>query len=239
MKIISLILLLLGSTYLSADQTSKWLNSLVKPRYKVYELKSENLKANFEKYDFSDIFTPKTKVLGFIDPNFRRLKMNFEKVEKLSNDEYSVVGYSEVRGNRCGFEGIISIQQVREYKQFQYGIDDEYKSKGIKSQGIVIGEYKFKENPKQKYSGLFSGLMTGYWYINSEGNLKLDNIEYFSDNYKHNQYVGTWQMYGSNKTKVANWGEFRIPFSSGLDIGAAEFDAHPDYYESGWEDHKR
>lgn len=236
MKKIILAISLFICSYLNADQSQKWLHSLENPRYKIFELKSENLKDKYAKYDFSEVFTPKTEILGYIDPNFRRLKMTLKNVIKVSDDEYKVIGYSEVKGNRCDFEGSINIQQIREYKEYHYGVDDEYKNKGIQSQGIVIGTYKFSESPNQKYSGIFSGIMTSYWYIDSKSDLKLDNIEYFSDNYKHNQYVGVWRMYGSKKQKKANWGEFRIPFSGDLDIGAGEFGINPKYIENGWEE---
>ena len=46
-----------------------------------------------------------------------------------------------------------------------FGVDEIYKNEGIKAQGLLIGEYHFKEDIKQQNSGEFIGVMTLYWYI--------------------------------------------------------------------------
>ena len=45
----------------------------------------------------------------------------------------------------------------------------------------------------------------------------------FSANYINNQFTGTWKPYNSNNERTANWGDYRIPQSGDLDIGASEF----------------
>ena len=119
-----------------------------------------------------------------------------------------------------------------------YGADDEYKDQGIKSQGLLLAKYIFNENKEQKYSGTFKGIMTLFWYVDKSGNIKYDDIESFSDNYVNNQYVGTWSQYGRTTEKVANWGEYRVPFPGDLDIGAGEFGVNPKYYKQGWQDYQ-
>jgi hypothetical protein len=44
--------------------------------------------------------------------------------------------------------------------------------------------------------------------------------------------------YGNPKLKICNWGEFRIPFSGDLDIGAGEFSPNPKYFSKGWADYE-
>ena len=235
-KVIFFLLLVMSSS-INADQSKDWINYLENPRYEEYRLKKENFKDGYLSHDFSKIFKPKNKFLGFIEPDFRRLKIKFESIEKISGDEYQVVGTTVVKGNICNFTGMVTIQEVREYSELHFGVVEENRSEEIQSQGVVIATYEFLESKSQKYSGIFSGIMTAYWYMNAKGELKYDNIEYFSDNYKNNQYIGVWRMYGSNKVKIANWGEHRIPFAIGLDVGASEFGVHSKYINNGWEDY--
>ena len=42
-------------------------------------------------------------------------------------------------------------------KELRFGVDDEYADKGIKSQGVLIADYEFKENKEQNHIGIFKG----------------------------------------------------------------------------------
>ena len=232
------ILLFLFSTLVNAGQVEQWLEKLEKPRYSLFKLNESNLKQKYINYNYSDLLTPKREFIGFISPNYRRLKITFTSINKDKNkpDQYNVKGYSVVKNNKCNFEGTIVVNQVREYIKMHYGVDDEYKDDGIRSQGILIGRYKFKENKEQKYSGVFEGITTLYWFVDKDGKINYDNIRDYADGYKNNQYVGTWKQYNKTKVKNANWGEYRIPFSGDLDIGAGEFGVDRKYYNQGWQD---
>jgi hypothetical protein len=239
-KIIVAIILFCASVANSA-QTDQWIDHLEKPRWQSNELKTKNFIAEYLHYDFSPLLKPKSNFLGYIDPNYKRIKIHFKSISKNTADPkiYTVEGFSEVGSNRCDFSGEIKVGQIREYKQMHFGIDDEFKDAGFKAQGLLIGEYNFKENPSQKHSGSFEGIMTLYWLVDKTGNIKYDDIELsFSDGYENNQYIGTWSNYGRQKKKTCNWGEYRIPFSGDLDIGAGEFGVNPKYYNQGWEDFK-
>lgn len=223
-----------------AEQVERWIEALENPEWEIDRLKEENFKSKYSKYNFSSLLTPGKDFLGYIAPSFTRLKIKLTSVNKEADkqDQYKITGYSIVKNNKCDFEGIIKIIEIREYKQMHYGCDDEYKNRGIQSQGILLGKYVFKENENQKFSGIFEGIVTLNWYVDNKGNVTYDNIESFSDRYKNNQYVGTWRQYKGENKKVANWGEHRIPFSEDLDIGAGEFGVNPKYYEQGWQDFK-
>lgn len=107
---------------------------------------------------------------------------------------------------------------------------------GLIAQGLVIGEYIFKENPLQKHSGIFKGIMTLKWYLDRHNVIHSDYLEWgIDDAYWNNQYVGTWTEYGNTLDKVCNWGEYRIPFSGDLDVGAANFCPNDKYFTYGWE----
>jgi hypothetical protein len=225
-----------------AGQPVDWLVQLENPRYEIFRLKDDNLLENYLKYDFSSLLKPESDFLGFIEPNYRRLKIQFNSVKKnpANNAKYDIKGFSIVKNNKCDFSGTMTLTQVREYKEMHYGVDDEYKEHGIKAQGIAVANYELYENKQQKFSGVFEGVMTLYWYKDKNDNLVFDDIEKsVSDNYKNNQYVGTWKQYNKSKVKIANWGEYRIPYSGGLDIGAGEFGVNPKFYSQGWDEFKQ
>jgi hypothetical protein len=199
-------------------------------------LMSANMLVQYSKYDYSTLFVPRTPFLGYIGSDFRRLNIYFTSISRSPEDEslYLVTGISLVRKNKCEFHGSIKIEQMREYENLHYGVDDTYKDAGIKAQGALIGRYKFEEVRGQAHSGVFDGIMTLYWVVDRNGIIHPDHIEDFSDNYRNNQYVGTWTEYDKRNGIVANWGEARIPFSSKLDIGAGEFGADEKYRDRGW-----
>lgn len=226
-----------------AEQEKRWNKGLENIRLEIGELKEKNFRSKYLRYgyDFSKPLTPKTNFIGYIEPNYRRLKVTFTSVsEDPENSEYyKVKGYSIVKGNKCDFEGFIRIVQVREYKSMHYGLDNEYKDQGIRSQGIMLAEYKLKEDKEQKYSGVFKGVMTLFWYVDKDNHINESSTMTFSDDYKNNQYIGTWSRYGRDSEKVANWGEYRVPYPGDLDIGAGEFGVNPKYYKEGWQDYQR
>lgn len=239
-NILTLFLLLSINNIVNAGQIEDWLYSLENPEWKDFELHKDNMKEKHLHHDFSQLLMPKHDFLGYIQPNYRRLKIIFTSVTKDNNaqDKYLITGYSVVNNNKCDFNGIINIKQIREYKLKQFGLgvnDAEYSN--IAARGILIGSYEFKENTNQKYSGLFNGIITLYWYIDKGGNIQYDNLLYhYSDSYKNNQYIGVWSQYNKETSKQANWGEYRIPFSGDLDIGADGFWANPTYSKYGWDD---
>ena len=121
-----------------------------------------------------------------------------------------------------------------------FGVDDEYADKGIKSQGILIADYEFKENAEQKHSGIFKGKLHSKWYLNSENKIEYDKIEFISDGYLNNAFVGIWKSYSTGKEKICNWADYRIPITNrDFDIGAGEFSPSEKYYEKGWENYQK
>jgi hypothetical protein len=240
MKKIIVLLIILSSSAAYGNQTDEWIKYLENPPWSSDELKHKNYKSQYLHYDFSQLLVPRSEFLGYIDPNFKRIKIHFKSISKSKPDTYHVKGTSETGSNICDFEGQIVIKEIREFKELHLGSDDEFKSAGFKAQGLLLGAYNFKENPNQKQSGIFEGIVTLYWLVDNNNRIQYDDIELsFSDNYNNNQYVGTWHKYGSHIKKTCNWGEYRIPFSGDLDIGAGEFGVDPKYYNQGWEEFKK
>jgi hypothetical protein len=239
MKNTSLSIFLMGISSLLFGQkvnfSQDWLNQLENPKYESNVLKTENLIDKYKSYDFSSIIFPKQEFLGFIGSDYQRIYIRFSSVKKDSDPiVYRITGSSLVKTNKFDFEGIIKIKQIREFKSLHFGVDNMYKDKGIKAQGVLIGDYLIKEHKDQKQSGEFSGVMTLYWYIDKNGKLLYDDIRKYSDEYRNNQYVGIWRSLSNGKEKTCNWGEYRIPFSGDLDIGAGEFSPNKKYSDKGW-----
>lgn len=216
------------------DQAVNWKNQILEDE----NLSNKDYKNDVLKYDFSSLWT-KTEnsgVFGFIGDDYQRLRVKIISVKKDKNrpDIYLVAGKSMVKNNICDFNGTITLTNARFYKNLDWGIDDEYKNRGVKKQGKIIAEYKFQEDKLQKHSGVFQGFLSTSWYINKNDEIKYDDIAFESDGYSNNQFVGIWKSYKSGKVKTANWGDYRIPLSGDLDIGVGEFSPDEKYLEFGW-----
>jgi hypothetical protein len=207
------------------------------------ELKPENVLSNYSQFDFSNIWTQteNNSVLGIIGKEHQRIKIKLISIEKdpTNPNEYFVFGISFVKGTICDFNGKITLTEIKEVKKLLLGVDDEYADKGINSQGILIADYEFKENKEQKHSGIFKGKVYSKWYLNSKNQIEYDNIESISDGYTNNAFVGIWKSYATDKEKVCNWADFRVPNANrDFDIGAGEFSPNEKYYDKGWSDYK-
>ena len=236
MKHFKILFLIIPIAEAFGQQTNEWLIKLENPEFVSYELKKENVISDYLKHDFSELLMPEQQVLGYIGANYRRINVTVSAVNKNPTlpNVYYVSGSTTVNNNKCDFEGTITVEQIREFKQLHYGVDDMYKDHGIKAQGILIGRYRFTENPGQKHVGIFEGVMTLWWYLDKNENVQYDNLESHADRFRNNQYIGTWTQYKKHKGKPCNWGENRITFSGDLDIGAGEFSVNPKYYDVGW-----
>lgn len=185
-------------------------------------------------WDFSVILADKRQdFIGYIGNDYYKVDICFDTVKKESDTNYLIKGSSKVRTNRCTFSGSVEIIDVREVNEYEYGVDDCMKGK-LKKQGVCIARYRLEENRKQKYSGAFSGISLFRWYIDNNDQLHYDDVTENSDSYSNNQFAGVWQSYATGKEKKCAWGQYRIPDSGDLDIGAAEFSVNPTYLNNGW-----
>ena len=228
-------LFLLLSGFVFAQSDKKFLKEFLAEN----ELKSENLLTKYNHFDFSGIFTQTEnyQVFGIIGKEHQRIKVKLISVCKNSAkpNEYNVSGKSNVKGNICDFSGTITLKEIKETKTLHFGVDDEFKEKGIKSQGIVIAEYEFHENQNQKHTGIFKGKLYSKWYLTADNQIKYDDIESMSDGYMNNAFIGTWKGYSNGKKRICNWGDFRVPNANeDFDIGAGEFCPDIKFENKGW-----
>ncbi|MBF4483320.1 hypothetical protein [Flavobacterium sp. CSZ] len=199
--------------------------------------KNELLKYN--SHDFSNLWnTGDRDVYGVIGDNYQRILIKFISIKRNEKNkaEYIVHGKSNVKSNICDFVGTITIVKIQELKIRKFGVDDEYKNAGIKSQGLVVANYKFVENKNQKNTGEFHGQVQTIFYVDKNNLITYNDIESYRDNYFNNAFVGIWKSNNSGKEKICNWGHYRIPsVNYDFDIGAGEISVSNKYFKNGWE----
>ncbi len=201
--------------------------------------------------DFSKVWLKNQyAVLGYIGESYQRIHIQLISVIKDQNtqNEYFVYGKSKVRSNVCDFQGKFTITHVRKFKLHERNAiyeealkqgDQEVIDRLEKDRGFILAEYLLFENPNQKGSGLFKGVVKSCFYI-EKGDLYFDDLDLeYDDRYNNNQFVGIWQSYITKAQKICNWGTFRIPNSGDLDIGAAEFSPNMKYLDEGWDTYYR
>ena len=98
-----------------------------------------------------------------------------------------------------------------------------------------IGYIGTDYHDSQTGSGVFTGYLLFYWYETNDGKFVYDDIDSHSDSYCNNQYAGTWKSNKTKKSKPCAWGQYRVPNSGDLDIGAGDFSVNPKYAKNGWE----
>lgn len=230
-----LLVVVLGVSAQTNDQSVKWQTAILNKD----GLFKREYKASIAKYDFGSLWTrpDNSYVYGFIGDNYQRIRIKIISAtkSKSGSDTYIVTGKSMLKGNICAFHGTIKITHARIYKKMHFGVDDKYEKTGIRMQGVVIAKYHFIEDELKLNSGIFDGVLSTYWYVDKNGKINYDDLERNSDLYGNNQFVGTWREQLNGPVEICNWGDYRIPFSGDLDIGAGEFSPADRYLRYGWQ----
>lgn len=210
-------------------------------------LAQEELLSEFVQFDFSSLWMKNDEyILGFIGDDYQRLHIHYLAVIKNfeSTSKYYVYGKSKVKSNICQFMGEIEIMHIRKIndpeKQSRYEFakkhnDTEAMERFSKEEYILLAKYQFFEDPDQKGTGIFRGILKTNFYVEGDNIFYNDLNLRYSDSFSNNQSVGTWTSYTSSVAKKANWGEFRVPYSGDLDWGAGEFSPNKKYLNKGWE----
>ena len=252
MKIITTLIIWLLSLSLAFGQNEKsHFNEFMQRQFGTMFIDKGEFNDTIFQYDFSEIWTVKElnidpsyfnpirpEPLGFIGNNYQRLYMHFSEVEKVGDKKYYVKGKSRVRDNICDFEGYLTIKMARKFEiPYHEGADYVIDPREI-IQGVLIGEYEFFEDTTQNHVGIFKGRFISSFHITETGDLEYNVTSIFSANYINNQFTGTWKPYNSNNERTANWGDYRIPQSGDLDIGASEFSPADKYLKFGWQTYR-
>lgn len=169
----------------------------------------------------------RAEILGFIGNDFQRFQIHFSSIIKNPKNayQYFACGKTKVKENLCSFKGTIKIKKAE-----LYIIRD---IPGYK-QGFVDCDVILNEDRSLPNSGFIKGKLRSNIEINPKGQFGYDALLLVSDSFSNNEFVGTWTDHQTNESKRCNWGDYRIPHSGDLDIGAGEFYVSEKYLKNGW-----
>lgn len=195
----------------------------------------------FSHYDFSKLWlvTDNNLVFGVFDNNFLRLQIKLINISRNINNsnEYDVYGKSKIYDRIVEFVGKITILKIQESERVQYGVDDEFKRAGIKTQGLLTAKFEFIEDNMISHWGNFTGNLESKWFVDKEDKIQYDDINMHSDGYFNNAFVGTFTMNNPKVETKCQWGDYRIPnIDCRFDVGTAEFNITRKYWKKGWKD---
>lgn len=207
--------------------------------------------SEFNKTDFSNVWMKnQDAVIGFIGTDYQRIHIRLISITKnpYTENEYFVYGKSKTKSTVCDFQGKFKITYVRQFNRSEMEAlytealkQDDKEAINIfkKVRGFILAEYYLFENPEQKGSGHFKGVIKSKFY-KEEGKLFFDDIDMkFKDNFQNNQFLGVWLSYRTGLEKPCNWGTYRIPNAGDLDVGVGEFSPNTKYLDKGWDTYYR
>ncbi|TSA50494.1 MAG: hypothetical protein D4R43_02170 [Sphingobacteriales bacterium] len=169
--------------------------------------------------------------IGFIGENYQRFYIHFISMSKNNDEpnEYYVTGKTKVKSTICDFHGTIKITSSRIYLESDHP--------GYK-EGYAKCEVNLFEDKQQESTGFISGNLKSEFIIDDKEQFRYDGLMFFADRFSNNQFEGVWTSYKTNFSKKCNWGDYRIPDSGDLDIGAGEFSVADKYLQNGWSNYK-
>jgi len=231
-KFIGLLLLVIFSAKIKAQEgaqvnflvrTAKYDFSKIWVRDSIADLYFENENKN-EKIKMPE-------PLGFIGDNYQRFYIHLISVVKdMENpNEYFAYGKTRVKNNICAFQGKIKITSAQFGKE-----SDNPKFK----QGDIVADILFFEDQSNISSGVLKGKIKTNFVLDTKENMFYDSVNAVADGFSNNTFEGIWTSYKTKVTKKCNWGDFRIPNSGDLDIGAGEFSVNDKYLKNGWESYR-
>lgn len=168
--------------------------------------------------------------IGYIGDGFQRLQLRFISViQNFDNPyEYFLYGKTKVAKNICEFQGSLSIREA--------GYLTENEFPGF-IRAYLSGDFVLFEEQACLHSGIFRGNFITSVYLDPDGVIYYDDLKKDSKNFTNNEFFGEWEGYYPYEIKKANWGDHRIPFSTGLDMGPEKFKPSFRYLEKGWKEY--
>ena len=170
--------------------------------------------------------TSEFEPIGYRGRDFQRFYIHYDSVRFMGNGIYKVEGRTRYRDTIRLFSGTITLDSMRLNKGKHLPSTGKF--------GKLCGHYQFDED---EFSG--GGVLTGKMTIDF---VKVNGRFYYdafmlgvADGYDNRQYEGVWTSKDLTRMEKCNWGDFRIPDSQGLDIGAGEFSPVDEHSGQGWQ----
>lgn len=164
--------------------------------------------------------------IGFRGNDCQRFYIHYDSVCHKGNGVYEVMGHTRYRDTIRLFSGTLTLDSL-------WLNNEEYLPK-YGEFGKLYGHYQYEED---EFSG--GGVLTGKMKINFA---KINGRFYYdafmigvADGYDNRQYEGVWTSKNLKRLEKCNWGDFRIPDSQELDIGAGVFSPANEYWDRGWQ----
>jgi len=206
-------------------------------------IKDKDFYKQISNYDLSKIIIPeyitpedaernkenilRAEPIGFIGDDYQRFYIHFTAVTKDPNNphQYLVKGKTKVRETVRTFSGKLKITSAairsnKTYPNYQCG--------------YAMGTFQLFEDKKLSATGLLAGIFTSRFIIDDQKDFRYDALGFNSDRFNNNQFEGIWTSYRTKVAKKCNCGDYRIPESKKLDVGAAEFSPDFKYFNKGW-----
>ena len=171
----------------------------------------------------------RAEILGFIDDDFQRLYIDLVSIiqNKSNPYEYFAYGKTTVKNTTCEFLGTLTIKEAKLYSTGDSS--EKYQ------QGYATCEVALYENPNQQHTGAIKGKWKSSFFIETQGKLQYNAIDFATNDFCNNQFTGTWTNYTNGISKKCNWGDYRIPESQDFDVGAEKFAVDEKYIKNGWQ----
>ncbi|OEK08569.1 hypothetical protein A8C32_03720 [Flavivirga aquatica] len=177
--------------------------------------------------------------LGFIGESKKKIDFYITYIERDPRNplRYFVEGKTKIYSEKSKFfKGDFLLDKQYEFSE-KLDEDISYTDEILK-QGFSVLNYELKEDNKLQNTGVYKGKVLVSWYVDTLNKTNYDDtLDYYSS-YSNCQFFGSWTNYETEKEVLTAWGQYRIPCSGDLDIGASEFSPNPKYYSQGWESYR-
>jgi hypothetical protein len=170
--------------------------------------------------------------LGYIGVNFQRFDIHYLSIVKSKRNPYvyDVTGKTRVNDNICSFRGSITILKAIVYNQLNF---PPYR------EGTVECAVHLYEESAQVGSGSIEGRLKTDFYLDKSDQIYYNTLWDNADSYCNNECIAIWKSYRTGAIKKCNWGDYRIPESKGLDIGAGVFRVDEKFTKFGWDSYMK